>query len=230
MPDLTGSNDTPGAHVTGLTMQFQTLARALGAAAGIMEDDLEDLAERGINHSAATLWLESRYVTVTILSAAVCEAVANTILLVALSPDVVKRALDRGLVSKWKFEISSAIDSASFLSETHESILKTLVRARNSIVHAKSQVYSGEQVVHEGDAEEWRLLELTIVRKFVQLPPQLLAAVPRTSKFNFPLESGLHDYWLEQAIQRGAGSFGRSPNVWRPESKEGRKARFERRA
>ena len=210
------------ASATGLTAQFQTLARALGAAAGIMEDDLEDLAERGMSHGSATLWLESRYITVTMLSVALTEAVANAILAMALPPSAILKAQKKGLLYKWKTGIPDAIGCSPFLSGPMENALQALLKARHSVVHAKPRVYAGDRVIHDGDADEWLALEPDNVRRFVELPLLLLSQVPRTANFSFPIQVGAEDYWLHQAIARGKGTMGRSPSAWRPTTKEAR--------
>lgn len=216
-------NDGPeNLAARGLSAQFQTVARALGGAAGIMEDDLEDLAERGLDHSSATLWLESRYITVTLLSAALAEAIANAILSMALQPSEIGKAIEERLFQKWKTGISRAIGSETFLSGPLENELLTLVRTRNSIVHAKPRVFSGDNAIHDGNADDWGVLTPERVRQFVELPLLLLANVPRTPKFNFPIQSFAADYWLQQAIQRSKSAPGMSPNAWRPHTKKNR--------
>jgi hypothetical protein len=207
---------------TGHSAQYLTLARALGYAAGYMEDDIEELADVGQDVSAASLRMEARFVTVTLLAAAMAQSLANTIIAMAANEDAPQPGRWPTLFELWKERIPSAIGCAPFLTATLASDLTRLSDIRNSITHATPRLYAGDSVISDGNASRWEQLDTRTVRMFVRLPLRLLAAVPRADRYSLPLEAFADDYWLNAAIARGEGQPGRSYNMWRPESREAR--------
>lgn len=215
-------------QATGHTAQYQTLARALGYSAGLMEDDFEELADVGANDGAASHRLEARFVTVTLLAAAMAECLANTVL--ALATDGAHPALKTKKAQplrRWEEEIPATLGCAPFLTGQLKCDLKLLLDVRNSITHANPQLFTHEQeIVADGNAAWWLKLDRANVRMFVGLPLRLIAAVPRGDQFHWPLEAFADDYWLDQALKRGRGEKGSSYNMWRPHTREGRLKRM----
>jgi hypothetical protein len=206
---------------TGHTAQYETLARALGYAAGLMEDDLEELTERGYTVSAADFRLEARFVTVTVLAVAMTESLANTILALATNGHYKDPKGRRPkLVARWQSVIPERIGCAPFLSAALAKDLTLLGAVRNSITHSNPRLFSGDTVIADGNSAWWDHLDADTVRMFVRLPLELLASVPQTSQYVWPLAA--NDYWLQQAISRGKGEAMHSPNQWRPRTKLGR--------
>lgn len=215
-------------RATGHTAQYQTLARALGYAAGLMEDDLEELADVGLDERAARLRMEARFVTITLLAAAMAECLANTVL--ALASDGTHPALkdkrSRPL-KRWMDEIPHALGCAPFLTEGLKRDLELLIDVRNAITHANPELFTSEnEIVATGNAERWSKLTRENVRMFVGLPLRLIAVVPQGDHLHWPIEFLANDHWLAIAIARGRGEPGRSYNMWRPEN---RAARLKRR-
>lgn len=211
-------------RATGHTAQYQTLARALGLAAGLMEDDIEELADVGADERAASLRMDSRFVTVTLLAAALAECLANTVL--ALATDGTHEAL-KGKQSRplkrWTDDIPKALGCPSFLTDELRRDLQVLIDARNAITHANPELFTSEnEIVAPGNASRWSHLTRENVRMFVGLPLRLIAVVPRGDRLHWPVAVFANDPWLAQAIARGRGEPGRSYNMWRPETREGR--------
>lgn len=207
---------------TGHSAQYLTLARALGYAAGMMEDDIEELADGGYDVHAASMRMEARFVTVTLLASAMTESLAHTIIAMATVRDASKQNKRTRLFDLWNEAIAAAIGCSPFLTGKLSSDLRKLCDIRNSITHANPRLFTGDQVISDGNTKRWEQLDTEIVRMFVGLPLRLLAAVPRAKKYQIPLEVFAADYWLNQAIARGHGQPGRSYNMWRPETREGR--------
>lgn len=200
---------------TGHTGQYGTIARALGYAAGYMEDDLEELAYLNAPVSAASLRMEARFITVTVLSATLTEALANVALTQRLTPEKLKGLKRRGFLDNWMINLPEACGVAQILSRELIDELTLLRDVRNSIVHAKTQTFVEGNVVHEGRVDEWELLTPETVRGFVSLPLRLIAAVPQKPD-DIPIQVWANDHWLVQAIKRGRGDLGHTPNEWRP--------------
>lgn len=215
-------------QVTGHTAQYQTLARALGYAAGLMEDDLEEAADVGSDERCAGLRMEARFVTVTLLAAAMAECLANTVLALATNgahPSLKARKAQP--LRRWEEEIPAALGCAPFLTGQLKRDLRLLIDVRNSITHANPQLFTHDQtVVSDGNADWWSKLDRVNVRMFAGLPLRLLAAVPRGDHFHWPLEAFANDYWLAQAVKRGRGENGTSYNMWRPHTREARLKRM----
>ncbi len=204
-----------GSQDTGHSGQYGTIARALGYAAGYMEDDLEELGYVNAPVSAASLRMEARFITVTLLSATLIEALANVALTQWLSPPGLKGLKLRGLLENWTVNLPEACGVPKILPQELIDELTLLRDVRNSIVHAQTQTFVEGTVVHKGRVEEWSLLTPETVRKFVNLPLRLIATVPQKPDV-IPIPIFANDHWLLQAIKRGRGEISQSPNEWRP--------------
>ena len=187
-----------------------------------MEDDLEELADVGRDVSAASLRLEARFVTVTLLASALAESLAHTIIGMAANKTLLGLKRRIPLFELWKQRIPLVIGCAPFLTGKLEGDLSRLSKVRNAITHANPRLYSGDKAIAEGNAERWEQMDVKTVRMFVGLPLRLLAAVPRTERYAMPLAAFADDYWLHQAVARSEDRPGRSHNMWRPGSREGR--------
>lgn len=162
----------------GHSAQYTTLAEALRLNVETMEAEIADLAIRGFAPSAASLRMEARFVTVTLLAAALCESVANVILATVCSATAFEK-LDRlRTVEKWTVEIPRHLGGPSPSVELQQE-LELLFRVRNSIMHAKATIYSeGETIANPGNTEQWQHLAPGAARKFAALPLALVTIIP----------------------------------------------------
>jgi len=189
----------------GHTMQYATLARALGYAQMLVEDDLAQLAIEGLTISAASLRMEARFVTVTILSAALLESLANTILVTVLAPDEFAKIERKPSDTKWLAAIPSALGCEPFIPAPLEAELKSLFDVRNSIMHPKAKTFTGTTTINAGNAEKWETLDTATVRAFASLPVRISELIPYTPhKTQFYFGHFLDDHWLRQAINRAS--------------------------
>jgi hypothetical protein len=165
----------------GHTAQYQSLAEALCLSVEALDEDLARLAARGLGIEVASLHMEARFLTIVILAAAVCESAGNTILATVLEPSAFDNIDKRPTVEKWCTRIPAALD-APRPSEDLQNDLKLLFSVRNSIMHAKSTIFSdGETIVHPGNSDCWTYLDESTVRRLALVPSRLAAMIPDTA-------------------------------------------------
>lgn len=166
----------------GHSAQYTTLAEALRLAVETMEIEIAELARHGLTVSAASLRLEARFVTVTLLSAALCESMANTILATVKTPTEFDEIERYPTVKKWTQLIPQAL-ACNAPEARLQSELQLLFAVRNSIMHAKATIFSdGENVAHPGNTSLWEHLNPEAARGFAKVPRDLISIVPDTAE------------------------------------------------
>lgn len=165
---------------SGHTAQYMTLAMALRNSIEAMELDVARLERKQLAISAASLTIEAHCATITVLSAALCENVANTILATLMDSNAFLESEKIPMPKKWSQTIPELLNCSppdpKLLRE-----LGLLHQVRTSIVHAKATIYSSGDIVHiEGNDSRWVHLTPEIARSFSRLPLSLVNAVPLT--------------------------------------------------
>lgn len=196
---------------SGHTAQYMTLARALGNALGVMEDTVDKYGEpHGGEKALVDIQLEAHCATVTLLSAALCESVANTILAMLLPPAWFGAIEGRRTVEKWKKWIPEVIAKPGLIPEPVCTKLELLFTTRNAVVHPKARVFrseTGADGVLEANgkkkSEKWDVLNPANARKFAALCIELADCLPdETDAKVLDISHGVRDYWLEKALGR----------------------------
>jgi hypothetical protein len=165
----------------GHTGQYITLAEGLRQAAEAMEADLAYLEKKGLTTSLASLRFEARCATITVLSAALCECMANTVLASVLTPTEFEEAQKEKMPRKWSRVIPKTFNCAP-LSDAVIQELWQLYETRNSIVHSKATIFAdGENVHIQGNDPQWVHLTPDAARKFITLPLRLSETIPPTA-------------------------------------------------
>jgi len=162
----------------GHTAQYITLAEGLRQIVEAMEVELAYLEKKGNSLGIASLRIEARCATVAVLSAALCECVANTVLAGTLTKAAFKDVVGESMPQKWNEIIPEVLGCPAPDPETMR-LLRTLQTTRNSIVHAKATVFDEKEAVHiQGNDGQWINLTPEMVRKFQQLPLRLAENIP----------------------------------------------------
>lgn len=179
------STKPPGPEFgAGHTAQYITLAEGLRQAAEAIEADLAYLEKKGLSHSVASLRLEARCATITVLSAALCECVANTVLASVCTPAefaAVEKSVR--MPRKWTHEIPRVLNCLP-PSDSVARELWHLHETRNSIVHTKATIFSSGDTVHiQGNDPQWDHLTPEVARSFVTLPLRAAATIPDSADF-----------------------------------------------
>jgi hypothetical protein len=95
---------------------------------------------------------EARKAMIIILSAALCEACINTWLALNLDPDSFALIERVPTVRKWKTAPKFVFEDYHFPTDPKiYGDLKLLFDCRHAIMHAKSEIYAGEEIVHKGN-------------------------------------------------------------------------------
>lgn len=192
------SQDEPVGH----TAQYHTLARALGLALQIAEDELSRVEANGHGLWAASLQIEARFVTIVTLSAALCESMGNTILATLLDPVAFKAIERKPPVEKWIVHIPRATATPKLIPSALSTELDELFDVRNSIMHPQATVFSKTKTVHEGNSSKWNCLEQpTKVRSFASIPVRLADLF--THKLHseiYAIAHGVRDHHLIKAL------------------------------
>jgi len=165
----------------GHTGQYITLAESLRQAAEAMEADMAYLDKNGLTTSSASLRIEGRCATITVLSAALCECVANTVLASCSPPAEFEKAQRERMPRKWSHVIPATLNCAPPSDEVTRELWQ-LYETRNSIVHSKATVFSAGEKVHiQGNDPQWIHLTPNAARKFVTLPLRVSTSIPSTA-------------------------------------------------
>lgn len=198
-----------GNEPTGHTAQYITLARALGLALQIAEDELTKIEAKGHGLWAAGTQIEARFVTIIVLAAAVCESLANTLLAANLAPPELKRADKQPTYTKWEKEVPKALDVPPFVSPQLMDDLRTLFRVRNSIMHPKPEVFAQDRTtIHAGTAHIWdQLADPSFVRRLASVPVRLSEAVPFSNLHAFAIADGVQEFVLMRALRHEPKAF-----------------------
>ncbi|OIQ89110.1 hypothetical protein GALL_290150 [mine drainage metagenome] len=172
------TNPTPQEFSTGHTAQYITLAEGLLQAIEALETDLAYIEKAGLSNSSASLRLEARCATIAVLSAALCECVANTVLATVLAPPDFRKAEQAKMPRKWSHEIPRALNSpppnAAIVQE-----LQLLHEIRHTIVHSKATIFLPGETVHiQGNDPLWIHLTPEKARRFVTLPLRVSETIP----------------------------------------------------
>ena len=165
----------------GHSAQYTTLAEALRLTVETMEAEIAELASRGREPSDASLRLEARYVTITLLAAALCESVANVILATICEATTFGKLERKKTAQKWTIEIPQRLSGPGPSGKLTKD-LELLFDVRHSIMHAKATIYAdGETVTNPGNTELWQQLAPDVVRRFAEVPLALVAIIPDTA-------------------------------------------------
>ncbi|MFT3831329.1 MAG: hypothetical protein QM691_16655 [Opitutaceae bacterium] len=202
----------PAGEPTGHSAQYQTIARALGNALGAMENTIDEYSKTpGWTEVNVGIQLEAHCVTITLLSAALCESVANTVLATFLSPSAFAKAECCPTVEKWTKRIPEAIGHLNTIPAGTIADLKMLVKARNAVVHPKAQILGADtadgspEILHEGTPEEWAVLNPAAARRFAALCIELAGYLPdEVDAKVLRISRNVQDHWLLKALERGA--------------------------
>jgi hypothetical protein len=163
---------------------YTTLAEGLRQAAEAREVDIAYLEKKGLPISANALRIEARCATITLLSAAVCECAANTILATVLS-EIAFVELEKErppMPRKWSHSVPEALKCTPPTDALMQE-LWLLYRTRDSVVHSKPTVFSdGENVRVQGNDSQWVHLTPEAVRKFVTLPIRVAQTIPESAE------------------------------------------------
>lgn len=173
---------TPGPGFgAGHTAQYVTLAEGLRQSAEAMEADMAYLDKKGRTIASASLRIEARCATITILSAALCECMANTVLASVLTPADFEKAQKENMPRKWSREIPAALKCAPPSGDVVQELWQ-VYETRNSIVHSKATIFSdGERVHIQGNDTQWIHLTPHVARKFIALPLRVSESIPHTA-------------------------------------------------
>lgn len=156
---------------------------------GVTGDLLETMTDKQLEGIAAARvqWFvkfhqrhTTEYVTVLMLSHALCEAIINAILAIGLAEravpelfDIIERA---ELKQKWTTS-PKAINAEYDFPKGHaiSETLSKLIRQRNSIVHSKISLTIGSKLVHKGVEFERETVpkEVAWIERFFSLPYDL---------------------------------------------------------
>jgi hypothetical protein len=162
----------------GHTGQYITLAEGLRQAAEAMEADLAYLEKKGLTTSLASLRFEARCATITVLAAALCECMANTVLATVLAPADFQEVEKEQMPRKWSREVPKALNCAP-PGDAAIRELRRLHQTRNSIVHSKATIFSDGESVHiQGNDPQWIHLTPQAAREFIALPLRLAETIP----------------------------------------------------
>lgn len=165
----------------GHTGQYITLAEGLRQAAEALEADLAYLEKNGLSISLASLRFEARCATITVLSAALCECMANTVLASVLTSIEFDDAQKEKMPRKWSRVIPKTLNCAP-PSDAVIQELWQLYETRNSIVHSKATIFTdGENVQIQGNDPQWIYLTPDAARKFITLPLRVSETIPSTA-------------------------------------------------
>jgi hypothetical protein len=95
---------------------------------------------------------EARKAMIIILSAALCEACINTWLALNLDPETFALIERVSTMKKWKTAPKLVLEDYHFPTDSKMlDSLKLLFDCRDTIMHAKSEIYAGEEIVHRGN-------------------------------------------------------------------------------
>ncbi len=167
----------------GHTGEYDTIARALVIAFREYKHDNEDMKARGLFPWAASTHWEARMITVVLLTAALCEALANTILNHAMTDPEWKKADHEPTPFKWKVLIPQKLNVLSGnLPQELATLLDKIFVLRISIVHAKPTLLGQPEgkslnVIRQGNGKPWDKLDYDFVSEIVNVPMRLLDAV-----------------------------------------------------
>lgn len=183
-----------------MTAQYVTVAIALRIALFDYFDDVKRVqAVRPIESNEG---LEARRLTIVLLAAALCESCVNVAMSVRLGTNEFKKADWTPTVQKWASEIAHVNPAFPFGEKEPLRLgLEFLFTCRNSITHAKPQVWAEEkQVIHAGNHTPWDSLTHESVLPLAEIPI-LLAKALGTSNNPFVLMIGsniAHELFLNQ--------------------------------
>lgn len=198
---------------SGHTAQYITIARALGNALGAMEDTIDQYSKTpGWTEDNGGIQLEAHCVTITLLAAALCESVANTVLATLLTPSRFGAIEGSRTVDKWKKWIPEITAHQNQIPENLGLKLELLFATRNAIMHPKATIFGPEEcehnsseILHKGTSEKWSVLDPKSVREFAALCGKLAACLPEeTNAKVLHISTGVQDYWLIKALERGS--------------------------
>ena len=177
---------TPGPGFgEGHTGQYITLAEGLRQVAEAMEADMAYLDKKGLTPSSASLRLEARCATIAVLSAALCECMANTVLASILNPEAFAEAQKEKMPRKWSRAIPTTLNCAPPTDAVIQELWQ-LYEVRHSIVHSKATIFADGTNVHiQGNDPQWSYLTPNAARRFITLPLRLSASIPSTAGLVF---------------------------------------------
>lgn len=169
----------------GHTAQYITLAESLRQAAEALEADMAYLDKKGLTTSVAALRFEARCATITAVSAALCECIANTVLASILTPTEFEEAQKEKMPRKWSRTIPKALNGTPPNDRLIQE-LWLLYETRNSIVHSKASVFSDGETTHiQGNDLQWVHLTPDVARKFTTLPLRVAETIPASAGIVF---------------------------------------------
>lgn len=188
----------PDAVATGHTAQYSTLGRALGWALRSYQEVILAMETRGILEWGNSLNLEARRVTVVLLTAALCESIANTILSAKMTDSKWEKADHTPTVEKWTKLIPKTLELKNHsLSDELRADLEMLFVLRVSIVHAKPSLVVPEEnktrVIREGNGGLWDKLDHETVMRLSTVPVSLLDSL--ITDWNSPF------YFIKASVQ-----------------------------
>ncbi len=163
---------------TGFSMPYHTLAVSLKIAFIEYLRFLEQFGDEGDwfsknleSHEA----LQARAITVVILSAAVCESAINSYLGTKLEDQVANIKDRRPPEKKWRLAPKHFYPGYHIPKESQlDSDLTALFECRNYIMHARSDIFVGEEKVQKGNHDAMSQVDHGCLRRFYRLPVDLL--------------------------------------------------------
>lgn len=177
----------------GHTGQYITLAEGLRQAAEAMEADWAYLEKKGFSVSIASLRFEARCATIAVISAALCECIANTILASTLSAVAFAEAEKESMPRKWSHLVPRALSCAPPDGAAIQELWR-LHQTRNSIVHAKATIFTdGENLHIQGNDPQWIHLTPQIAREFIGLPLRLAETIPASGGILYMIGCSLRE-------------------------------------
>jgi hypothetical protein len=193
MPDSQYAQPPPK---LGFSAQHINLAMALSI---VWEDYLRfkaDVEKEGLVDLESTD-VSNRRLTVVLLSAALCEAVINIYLALRLSSDQwdeVERTR-MPTVKKWRSAPIQFCSDYNFpLGSDLDQDLCQLFECRNSIVHARPDLYEGNEKQRSGNSEDWLKMD-TLADRVFDLSLRLLRNLEQ------------FDYWGAVFISAGMAPY-----------------------
>jgi hypothetical protein len=158
----------------GYTCQHTAIAISLRIALVEYYERAALIAQRGRSvHSSEEL--ESRRLTIVLLSAALCEACINLALALTVSVEEFEKIERKSTLAKW-FDYSKRVTPGFSVSRESElgRELVFLFNCRDSITHAKAEIFSEGGNLHKGNHDAWSDLNHVRLISIARLPVALL--------------------------------------------------------